>query len=44
MYYIIEILDGHPFWDPYAFSIEMLWSTYASAQESPIDSMIKWDN
>ena len=43
-YYIIEILAVHPFQDPYAFSIEMLWTTFTLTKDSPIDPMQKGDN
>ena len=42
MLYIIEILDVH---ETHAyFSLEMLWSTLAPAQDSSIDPMLKGDN
>ena len=44
MFYIIEILNAHPFGDLYAFSIELLWSTFIPTQDSPIDLMLKGDN
>ena len=39
MFYIIGILDAHPFQDPYVF-----WSTFMPTQDSPIDPMLKGDN
>ena len=33
-----------PFETYMCFSIEMLWSTFASTQDFPIESMIKGDN
>ena len=45
MFYIIEILDAHPFLRLiHILSIEILWSTFAPTQDSPIDLIQKGDN